>query len=596
MIPNETIDRILDKTDIVEIISGYVPLKKAGQNFKARCPFHEEKTPSFVVSPGKQIYHCFGCGAGGNAIGFLMKHERMDFVEVIKMLADKANVALPRISQDANVKQSFADKLYKVNDAACSIYRGNLMKESGREAYGYLVKRGITVDTMRNFRLGFAEDSWEGLVNLCRTKEIEPDLLEKAGLVLSKKDAAKPYDRFRNRIIFPIFDLRNRVLGFGARVLGESLPKYINSPETYIYRKGRHLYGLNFAKEYVRKQNYVIITEGYLDLILPYQNNIKNVVATLGTALTREQIGLIKRFTKNVIMVYDSDNAGEEATLRGLDLLIEEDMNVRIALLPKGTDPDNFVRKEGKPGFMKVLKDSKDLFDYKLGTLTARFKKSEPHGRSNIVHGMLPTLAGIKDAVLKSGYLKKMSEQLAIDEESIRTELDKIGHGFKMSHAENEGTKYGQYNAPAEIALLALTLEDPSLAGTIEKKLGFEKFTDERIGAVLKKIDRAHEDCKKINPSHLMSYFEDEKTEEIISEALNLSQTMRNKNKAFEDCINHIKKDNLKKVLTGIQCRIKQAESESDIKTVNRLIAEYNELVKNANREGKQNGHRAENA
>ncbi|GAF80472.1 unnamed protein product, partial [marine sediment metagenome] len=366
------------------------------------------------------------CGAGGNAIGFLMKYEGMDFIEVIKMLAGKTNVALPQFRAGEKTKNSFAEKLYGVNNLACSLYEENLTKEYGASAHSYFIHRGINERTIKHFRLGFAEDSWQGLVNYCKGKGIESDILQKAGLVLQNTESKNWYDRFRNRVIFPIFDLRNRVLGFGARAMDNSLPKYINSPETFIYTKGKHLYGLNFSKAYIRKQNYAIIVEGYFDLILPFQNGIRNIVATLGTALTVEQINAIKRFTKNVIMIYDSDKAGEDATLRGLDLLIEEDMNVRIAVLPKGTDPDSFVRKEERPGFMNALKKSKDLFDYKLGTLTLKFKKSEPHGKARIVNEMLPTIAKIKNAVLKSSYLKKMSEELSLDEESIRAELKKL--------------------------------------------------------------------------------------------------------------------------------------------------------------------------
>ena len=562
MIPNQLIDEILDKTDIVEIISGYVPLKKAGQNFKACCPFHKEKTPSFMVSSAKQIYHCFGCGAGGNIIGFLMKYEGMDFIEAIKMLADKTNVTLPQFRAGDKTKNSFAEKLYGVNDLACSLYEENLAKEFGASAHSYFIHRGINERTIKHFRLGFAEDSWQGLVNYCKANDIEPDILQKAGLVLQNAESKNWYDRFRNRVIFPIFDLRNRVLGFGARVMDNSLPKYINSPETFIYTKGKHLYGLNFSKTYIRKQNYVIIVEGYFDLILPFQNGIRNIVATLGTALTIAQINAIKRFTKNVIIIYDSDKAGEDATLRGLDLLIEEDMNVRIAVLPKGTDPDSFVRKEERSGFMDVLKKSKDLFDYKLATLTLKFKKSEPHGKARIVNEMLPTIAKIKNAVLKSSYLKKMSEELSLDEESIRAELKKLKPDFARTHAAGIDAEPKTFGNLAEITLLAIALEDTDSVEKIEKELGFRSFKDESIARILEKIKKFHENGKKITPSHLISYFEDNRVEEIISEAVSIGQTIQDKNKGLNDCFRYIKRNNLKQAL----------KSSTDINEINELL------------------------
>jgi len=579
MIPNETIDRILDKVDIVELISAYLPLKKAGQSFKACCPFHEEKTPSFVVSHSKQIYHCFGCGAGGNAIGFLMKHERMEFIEAITMLSEKANIQLPRYTKDMKAKDSLADKLYGVNNVACSFYQENL--KTNNEAHKYFTDRGIDENTVRTFKLGFAEDLWQGLIHYCNQKKIESGILEKAGLILQSAGSQNKYDRFRNRIIFPIFDLRNRVLGFGARALDNSLPKYINSPETYIYKKGRQLYGLNFSRDFIRKQNYAIIVEGYFDLIIPFKNGIKNIVATLGTALTTEHISLLKRFTKNVIMVYDSDKAGEAATLRSLDTLIEEGMNIRVAILPKGLDPDGFVRKEGKAGLMDLLKKSKDLFDYKLGTLTAKYKKTEPRGKARIVAEMLPTLAKIKSAVLRSSYLKKMSEELSVDEESVRTELKDLKPGFTRSPNKTQNNERRRPKSPTELTLLSIALEDKNITERIKEEIGIDHFKDESIINLFKKINELHENGKKIAPSHLMSYFEDDnRIEQLVSEAVSIRETLKDTDKVLNDCIRSIRKENLKSTLDNIQFKIKEAESAADSNRVSKLIAEYNDLIK----------------
>lgn len=581
MIPNEIIDRILDKTDIVEIISAHIPLKKAGQNFKACCPFHEEKTPSFVVSSGKQIYHCFGCGAGGNAISFLMKHEKMDFIESIKMLADKTGVPLPRFALGEKRENTLAAKLFNANNLAADLYRENISKSANKVARAYFVNRGITEETAKLFRLGFAEDSWQGLINYCKARGASADILEKAGLILGSAQGSNSYDRFRNRAMFPIFDIRNRVLGFGARALDNSLPKYINSPETHIYRKGAGLYGINFSRESIRKQDYVIVVEGYFDLILPYQYGIRNIVATLGTALTPEQISALKRFTKNAIMIYDSDKAGEGATMRSLDLLIAQDMNVRVAVLPKGADPDSFVRKAGKEGFAELLKKSKDLFDYKLGVLNARFRKDDPRGKTRIIEEMLPTLAGIKNAVLKSAYLKKISERLSIDEESVREELRKVKPGSARAHfapAEKEGKKAAANSA--EIALLAIALDDAKCVETIEKELGFGSFKNESIACILKKMNELHKGGKQVTPSRLIGCFGGDGKECLISKAANLSQNMQDRKKVLEDCFKHIRKHNLKAELNSIQFRIKDAENSADTAMVNKLITEYNELIK----------------
>ncbi|MBN1353312.1 MAG: DNA primase [Candidatus Omnitrophica bacterium] len=581
MIPDKVIEQILDKTDIVEIVSSYLPLKKAGQNFKARCPFHEEKTPSFMISPSKQIYHCFGCGAGGNVISFLMKHEHMDFIEAIKLLADKTGIALPQATSGMREKDSLAEKIYGANNIACNFYRENLAGEQGRDAEQYFKARGIDSDTARRFGLGYAEDSWQGLINYCKQKGVGTDLLEKAGLILQKEGKENWYDRFRNRVIFPIFDWRNRILGFGARSLDNALPKYINSPETYIYRKGQHLYGLNFSKEHIKKQNYVIIVEGYFDLILPFQHDIKNLVATLGTALTVEQIRLIKRFTKNVIMIYDSDKAGESATLRGLDLLLAEDMNVRMAVLPKGNDPDSFVRKEGKPGFTKVLRESKDIFDYKLGILTAKYKKDQPRAKARIVEEMLPTLAKIENAVLKSGYLKKMSEELSIDEESIRIELRKLKPGQSRVTPVSQAAPEKKSTASlAEITILAIVLEDSRCIAKIEKELGFSNISTKHVVDIFQKISELSKEGRKINPSYLISCFENKEIEEIISQAMSFDQDGWEKDKVLEDCCRHIKKNNLISLLGSMQFKIKEAENASDTHRLKRLLSEYNDLIR----------------
>ncbi|MFH1593369.1 MAG: DNA primase [Candidatus Omnitrophota bacterium] len=579
MIPNETIEKILDKLDIAEVVSAYIPLKKVGNNFKANCPFHKEKTPSFVVSASKQIYHCFGCGAGGNAIGFVMKHENMGFIDALKMLADKAGIALPRSSFDDDSRDSLAQALHGANDIACNLFQENLQEGFGKAAYGYFLKRGIEARIIKHFRLGFAEDSWQGLVNHARSKSILPDNLEQAGLAIKNESSGNHYDRFRNRVLFPIFDQRSRILGFGARALDNSNPKYINSPETHIYTKGKHLYGLNFAKESIRKQNYAIIVEGYFDLIMPFQHDIKNIVATLGTALTVDQIGALKRFTENAIMVYDSDKAGQEATLRGLDLLLEEDMNVRVAILPTGSDPDSFIRTNGKDAFMEILKVSKDLFDYKLGTLTAKFKKNEPRGKARIVREMLPTLDRIRNAVLRSGYLKKMSEELDIDEEAIRAESKKL-KADRTYRKDAKRVSEERSENYTETMLLAMALEDTNYISRIERELGFGVFKDKVIVGVLEKILALSQKGKKITPGQLLTHFEDKESEEIISKAICLADMIDDKERVISDCFRHIKRHGLKDALNNMQFKIREAEGLADTSRVDELIAEYSGLLK----------------
>jgi DNA primase len=332
-IPENILNEIQDKCDIVEVISGYVSLKPSGRNFKACCPFHHEKTPSFVVSPDKQIYHCFGCNSGGNVFNFIKEHEKIDFIEAVKMLAEKTGVKLPEYRSHDDQESSIVGAVYSVNDVAGNYYYSMLEKSgSSSEASRYKTKRGLDEPVIKKFRIGYADSSWKALLDYLTVRGIKQDTILKAGLIIKGKDNSY-YDLFRNRIIFPILDVRNRIIGFGARVMDDSLPKYINSPETAVYKKGQHLYGLNFAKADIKERNFAIITEGYLDVITCHQYGVNNAIASLGTALTTEQIRLLKRYTHNVIMLYDSDKAGEMASLRGLDLLLEEDMNVKIATI-----------------------------------------------------------------------------------------------------------------------------------------------------------------------------------------------------------------------------------------------------------------------
>ncbi len=364
-IPENILNEIQDKCDIVEVISSYIPLKPSGRNFKACCPFHHEKTPSFVVSPDKQIYHCFGCNSGGNVFNFLKEYEKVDFIDAVKMLAEKTGVKLPESRSHGDQDDSLVSVLYSVNDIAANYYSNLLEKlDSSLEPKRYIAKRGLDGAIIKKFRVGYADSSWKALLDYLLGRGIKQDIILKAGLVIKGKDNSY-YDIFRNRVIFPIFDARDKVIGFGARVMDETLPKYINSPETAVYKKGQHLYGLNFAKAHIKERNFAIITEGYLDVITCHQYGVNNTIASLGTALTTEQIRLLKRYTHNIVMLYDADQAGEMASLRGLDLFLEEDMNVKIATLEKGHDPDSFLGKFGKEKLDEIIKKSKSLFTYK---------------------------------------------------------------------------------------------------------------------------------------------------------------------------------------------------------------------------------------
>ncbi len=577
-IPDTIIEAVQARSDIVEVISRYVPLKKAGRNFKAPCPFHNEKTPSFVVSPDKQIYHCFGCGAGGNVFSFLMKQEGLQFPEVIEMLAENAGIVLPRdISRGG--PSELDNRLYKINELASGFFQENLA--NNRSAKEYLASRGVGGEAINKFKMGCAPDAWEALINFLKTKGIEASLVEKAGLAVSN-DKGGHYDRFRKRITFPIIDLKDRILGFGARVMDSSLPKYINSPETPIYSKGRNLYGLNFSREAIKKKGHALIVEGYLDFLVPYQAGIQNIIATLGTALTVDQAKLLKRFAKTMVLVYDPDEAGESASLRGLDIFVSEDMNVYIAELPQGLDPDGYIRKNGAEDFIKLIKSSKNIFDYKFDKLSRRFNPADTGGKAAIVNEMLPTISKIGNAVARSEMLKKLAQRLSVDEDAVKAELKKVKPDFSERVTIVRGPEIKRDAKKAEIAVLAVLLDaNGDYADIVKRRLALEEIKSSALRDIIGAILALRKDNKEINAARLINHFgSSSESASLISEAVNMLDSLDDKKKALDDCIVRIKKDNMKDRLTLLQESIRIAHSQKDVKKVKELVTEYNGLVK----------------
>jgi len=579
-IPENILDDILGRVDIVEIIAGCLPLKRSGRNFKACCPFHHEKTPSFMVSPSRQIYHCFGCGESGNAFKFLMRYERMDFPEAVEALARKTGVILAKDESQEHKESGISTQLYKINELAADYYAHNLNSYAGAKAKDYLLKRGIRQESIQELKLGFAVDKWDGLINYLRAKNISLGLLEKAGLVINKESGGY-YDRFRNRLIFPIFDLKGRILGFGGRVLDDSLPKYLNSPETPVYTKGRNLYGFNLAKESIRENDFVAIVEGYLDFLIPYQEGAKNIVASLGTALTVEQARFLKRYTHNVVMIYDADSAGELATLRSLDIFIEEEMNVKIVSLPKGLDPDLFVRKQGIASFKDKMAHAQDMLDYKLGILKSRYNVKEIDGRAKASSLMLETIAKFKNAILKSEYIKKLAEELNIKEEALWEEIRKVKKekGF-LSPSPAAARRLHSVN-PTEKLLMSLMLEENSLIERIKETLDPKDFQDERISRIVSIMFDLVEQGKKVEPQILMNHLGDD-ISELLSESVFLPQqspTEAHKEKVVEDCIQRLKNEKIKLARQKLHEQIKLAQSSGDHERLARLTAEFHSLI-----------------
>jgi DNA primase len=414
------ISDVKENNDIVAVISEYVNLKQRGRSFTGLCPFHSEKTPSFTVSREKQLFYCFGCGAGGDVLTFIMRIENLTFGPALRLLAERANIQLPEVqlSPTGKKQKEERERLYRLNAFAAAFYQKILWQtKTGTKAVAYLEARGITRAAAEKFGLGYAPPQWTALVGLFRKKGVALDEAEKAGLVCGGAEGF--YDRFRDRLLFPITDPRGRIIGFGGRLLGDGQPKYLNSPETLIYQKNRSLYGLAEAREGIRRRGQVIVVEGYMDVIQAHQQGIDEVVASSGTALTPEQVRLLKRYSDKVFIAYDADAAGEAATIRGLDLLAAAGADVRVIRLPAGEDPDSLLKKEGAVGFRRYMAESVDLFTFKLAYILENADLATPTGKARAVQRVFPLLTQVKNEIMREAYLKQTAAAVGVSETTI---------------------------------------------------------------------------------------------------------------------------------------------------------------------------------
>ena len=428
-IPQETIDEIMARTDIVELIGGYIPLTRRGKNYVALCPFHNEDTPSFSVSPDKQIFYCFGCQKGGNAIHFVMETEGLSFPEALRKLAARVGVAVPEhVSAAQKTAQAERQILLRLHELAADYYQARL-KAKDNPAGAYLRKRGLGEQVARDFKLGYApEEDWQALYDHLSRQGYSGELLEKAGLVGKSAKTGRYYDKFHGRLIFPIADYRGQVVAFGGRVLGEGEPKYLNSSQTMIYNKSANLYGLPQAGPAIRAAGLAVIMEGYIDVISAHQHGVNNAVASLGTAFTPEHARLLRRYTERVLLAYDGDSAGAKAALRGLDILRARDLEVRVLVLPAGQDPDDFLRSEGRAGWDKLIgKAALDILDYLLEQALTKYDLESAAGKGAIVRELAPAIIKTKSLVERESFIAKLSRRLTVSPATIYADLKKNG-------------------------------------------------------------------------------------------------------------------------------------------------------------------------
>ncbi|MGL4656270.1 MAG: DNA primase [Sarcina sp.] len=439
-IPEEIIERVKEENDIADVISEYVTLKKSGKNFSGLCPFHNEKSPSFSVSEDKQIFKCFGCGEAGNVISFIMKVRNLNFVEAVKYLADRVNINIDFKKGGKDPRDEKKKLLRRINKETARYYFANLQKDPDIKEYFF--RRGLTEQTLRSFGIGYAKDGWRETLGFLTGLGLNKETIKETGLVIFNEEKNTSYDRFRNRVMFPVFDVYGNVIGFGGRVLDDSKPKYLNSPETLVFDKGTNLYGLNFAiKNNGIKDRTMIMVEGYMDCISLHQHGIMNAVASLGTALTVKQGKLLRKYADTVIISYDADVAGQMATLRGLDVLTEVGLDVRVLTIPKGKDPDEFVRVNGREAFLKLIQNAQKLIEYKLTVAKQGLNLKSQEDLVKYGDRITEILAKL-NPVEKDIYIKKISEETGIKEQALYDLLKAKISGFNKNNRSMNNTEY----------------------------------------------------------------------------------------------------------------------------------------------------------
>ena len=556
---DDIIEEVRQKNDIVDVVSQYVKLTRKGSSYFGLCPFHNEKTPSFSVTPGKQMYYCFGCGAGGNVFNFIMEYENYTFGEALKHLADRAGVELPKIEYSREVREKAQERaeLLEINKQAAQYFYYQLSTEKGAQGYQYLTGRGLSEETMRKFGLGYSDKFGGGLYQFLKSKGYGDDRLRESGL-FNVDERHGMYDKFWNRVIFPIMDVNNRVIGFGGRVMGDGKPKYLNSPETKIFDKSRNLYGLNVARTTRRK--YLILCEGYMDVISMHQAGFTNAVASLGTALTSGHASLLKRYTQEVLLLYDSDEAGVRAALRAIPILREAGVNSRVVNLRPYKDPDEFIKNLGAEAFEERLEQASDSFMFRVSIAESEFPMEEPQGQNRFFERCAEMLLELKDELERNLYIeaivKKYRGQYGISVEDLRKRVNTLA--LKGTPAERRiQPKKSQEGAPkkkkdsasdqAQKLMLTWIVTYPKIFDKVAQYLTPEDFVVPLYREVAQMLFSQREEGE-VNPARLLNSFTDSEEQREVASLFNATihlETPKEQDQAFADTLLRIKTESL---------------------------------------------------
>ncbi len=569
-INNSSIDELKENINIVDEIAKVVPLKRAGSNYKGCCPFHNEKTPSFVVSEQKQIFTCFGCGETGNVIKFTQRYYNLDFLEAVEKLAREHGITL----KHSGTEDKDRERYYEINkEAARFFYRS--FTESKNPGYTYMKKRGIEDVTLKKFGIGYADDRWDSLYSFFKEKGVEEKILLELGLISEKN--GQFYDKFRNRVIFPIINTAGRVIGFGGRAIGDAQPKYLNSPENKVFQKKNNLYALNICKQDIAKQNSAIMVEGYMDVISLYQAGVHNAIASLGTALTDNQARLIKRYTRNVILSYDADQAGRKAALRGIDVLGGQDCRVKVLHVTDGKDPDEFIKQHGREAFLELTEKALPMIEYKLDALKQNLDLTTEEGKIAFMKKaaeVLRTLSPIEADI----YIKKLAKELKIAEGAIRMEiLGNNSTGEKKIFRSHEPEKETEQEeiSQLELTLIKTLLISPTFVEELlDKQEIMESRRARKVLNIMFELYGLNED---FDSAEIMDRLDPEESQKLTRE-LDKIIIAGNEDKVFAECIRKWKADKLLAKEKQLIDRLSLADEDSGVESIKELTEELMEV------------------
>ncbi|NPV03760.1 MAG: DNA primase [Syntrophaceae bacterium] len=578
-IPEDRIEEIRNRINIVDLVSEYVTLKKAGRNFLGLCPFHKEKTPSFTVNAEKQIYHCFGCGEGGNAFSFLMKINNMTFPEAVRHLAGKLGVTLPsrEFSAEEKSQRDLRESLIRANRVAALFYERTLRSAAGSRAREYLEKRGIRPPVVETFRLGYAPEGWRGLRDHLQREKVPLEHAEQAGLLVARS-GGDGYDRFRGRLMFPIEDINGNVVAFGGRIIGDGEPKYLNSPESAVYVKGRNLYGLSRAKHAIRKDETLIIVEGYFDLLALWNAGLSNVVATLGTALTREQVDLIRRYTGSVAVTFDTDAGGRAALERSMSLFLERGLKARAVVLPEGKDPDEFVSRHGRDAFLEEMRRARSLVDYYIDEVIGTGRGLDD--RRDAWKAALPFMAGIADPVERGQFMQRVAERLGVDEGLVRREVSRLEAGQRRPESPPERRMTAGPIDAVELCLVRLMIENPERVRDVERDDILACFTNGPLKGLGESIVESHRKGQPARLAELIERVADRTVREKLLETAITAESQDDalRDRLFDDTVRKIRQRWYREKQRDLRVRLLRAQEAGDQDLCNRLLDEKERL------------------